>query len=510
MSSLFVEPPLEDWRPLHYTKPLSPRATTRGDDVIDVAEAFLTATRGMREGQVICFAEWQKWLLRAMYEELPDGRLRYRTIVVGLPRKNGKTQIVAGSAILERLIFGGSGTEIASLGAVLKNAEDLYEFIGGQIEASPFLSKIIKVKADEMRNHQKAKYEIFAADKSSRIQGQSKYLLTVDELHEFTTPKQIGAYDTAAAGQGDRPESMLIITSTAGENLESKLGDLYRTGIKASQGLVSDPSIGFFWWGAEADDDPTEPATWHKANPNLAEGLLSEEFIRGQLVEAEAAGKLNYFLRYYLNIWSRTTGTEYISPTHWERAKREGADFQPGEPIAVGFDGSFDNDSTAFIGVGLDSGVIKVLAAWHKDVTDPNWEVPRDEVLEAKNRIFRDYDVRLLYADTAYWKTEIAAWAQEHRGLVQDLKQSPARLASIYADFKKEIIGGVLTHDGDSKLSEHVQNAVMKSSGVIGKEAPKSEKKIDLGVAAAFAAAGRRIAIEKREKEKAKVTGFRF
>lgn len=500
--------PDKKWQPLYHTKPLSENWTTRGDDVIDVAESFMVMNRGMKQNVPLKLAEWQKWLIRAMYEERPDGTLRYRVIIVGLPRKNGKTQTIAASAILEALIFGGMDAEIASLGAVLKNARDLYDFIETQIVRSPFLTKHIKVRQDSMKGKLGSKYETFAADKSSRLQGQSKYLLTVDEPHEFTTNKQIGAFKTARSGQGDRNESLIILTSTAGENLETMFGEMYQQGIKAANGLSDDDSLGFFWWGATNEDDPTDPATWRKANPNLAEGLLAESFLRSQYAAHDADGNLNDFLRYHLNIWCRTEGEEYISPYHWMEAKRDGAFIQKGARIAVGFDGSLDNDSTAFVGIDLKTGVIEVLASWHKDQADPNWVVPRAEVLEAKDRIFREYDVATLYADTAYWKTEIQQWSTEHYPRVVDLKQGVQRMAEVYADFKKEIIDQVLTHGGDAKLSEHVQNAVMKRNGVIAKEQWKSAKKIDLCVATAFAAEGRRIALERDAKNANVSFGF--
>lgn len=488
--------PDQEWAPLYWTKPLGDELITRGDDVIDVAETFMVMNRGFRAGEPLRLTPWQKWLIRAIYEERPDGRLRYRTVVVGLPRKNGKSLGVAAPFVLERLIFGGSGSSIASLGAVLKNAKIIYDTVSSQVERNNFLSRHIKVRHDGMKSRFGATYEMVAADKSSRIQGQSYELITIDEFHEFLTDKQIGSYDTATSGQGDRDESMVIITSTAGQNLETKFGELYQTGIKAANGQLDDDSIGFFWWGATTEDDPTDPATWRKANPNLVEGLLDEDYFRSQLAKYDAAGNLNGFLRYHLNIWSRTEGEEYISPYHWEQAKDEDAYIPKGARIAVGFDGSLDNDSTAFVGIDVDTGVIEVLAAWHKDPNDPNWVVPRDEVLAAKDRIFEEYDVLTLYADTAYWKTEIQEWSYEHYPRVLNLKQGTRRLAEIYADLKKEIVSKELKHNGDKKLAEHVQNAVMKRTGVIGKESWKSPKKIDLCVATAFAAEARRTALD--------------
>jgi phage terminase large subunit-like protein len=48
--------------------------------------------KGFRSGEPLEFTNWQKWLLRSLYERNDvTGRLRYRSALIGLPRKHGKS-----------------------------------------------------------------------------------------------------------------------------------------------------------------------------------------------------------------------------------------------------------------------------------------------------------------------------------------------------------------------------------------------------------------------------------
>ena len=55
------------------------------------------------EDEILVLTDWQKWLLRSVLERYPDdhpepskaGRLRYKQVVISMPRKNGKSLLGA-------------------------------------------------------------------------------------------------------------------------------------------------------------------------------------------------------------------------------------------------------------------------------------------------------------------------------------------------------------------------------------------------------------------------------
>jgi len=54
---------------------------------------------GGRVGELIVLRPWQKLLLRHLFAERPDGRLRHRQALIGMARKNAKSTLSAGIAL---------------------------------------------------------------------------------------------------------------------------------------------------------------------------------------------------------------------------------------------------------------------------------------------------------------------------------------------------------------------------------------------------------------------------
>jgi phage terminase large subunit-like protein len=85
------------WLPTKFTKPLNEHFATSGDVVIGLAEAFMVMPE--KGYEKLRLTEWQKWLIRSVLERYPlnhpdpekQGRLRYKQVVISMPRKQGKT-----------------------------------------------------------------------------------------------------------------------------------------------------------------------------------------------------------------------------------------------------------------------------------------------------------------------------------------------------------------------------------------------------------------------------------
>ena len=85
------------WLPTRYTKPLSEDFPTSGGVVIGLAEKFMSIPEQGYKPLVL--TEWQKWLINSALERYPSnhsdpekaGRLRYKQVVISMPRKQGKT-----------------------------------------------------------------------------------------------------------------------------------------------------------------------------------------------------------------------------------------------------------------------------------------------------------------------------------------------------------------------------------------------------------------------------------
>lgn len=160
-----------------------------------------------------------------------------------------------------------------------------------------------------------------------------------------------------------------------------------------------------------------------------------------------------------------------------------------GERVTLGFDGSQVDDMTGLVACRTSDGKLFVLGSWA-----PSTElgrIDRAEVDVAVRDAFDRFDVWRLYADPPHWQTHLDEWsARWPKKVVEWWTQSPSRMGHALERFHSAVVDGSIRHDADPVLVEHVGNARRrKARGFlsIGKEHPKSPRKIDVCVAAVLA-----------------------
>lgn len=465
---------------------------------------LLKASRGFKAGEPLEFTAWQSWLMDRLLETNPEtGLLRYRRAVIGLPRKNGKSLL--GTALaLEHLIYGQQGGQIYSAAADRQQAKIVFGEARSQVMDNPALSKIIKVYRDALEYPATGSiYRALSAD-AMRAHGLAPSLVVADELHAW--PSSAGnkrgdeLWEALTQGSADRPESLVVGITTAGGNTDTLLGRLYEHGKKVAAGEIDDPQFGFWWWEAGNEADPTDAESWRVANPNLAEGLLDQGDFEAAIASAGSAGFAG-FQRYRLNQWVRMAGEDFISPHHWQEAKREES-IPLGARICAGFDGSVSGDATGLVAIDVETGTLKVLAVWEPDFSDPDWVVSRDDVNAAIEQMFEDYNVEMLWCDPSFYEPDVLTWSQAHKRRVERIPPTNHRIAPMAQQFIADIVAKEIGHDGDPRLQRHVLNAVATEAGSFRKEKKSSPRKIDLLACAVLANGARQSVLDRQPKNR--------
>lgn len=494
------------WAPAWAVPSLSDE--TRGENVADFAATLLRASRGFRAGEPLEFTNWQSWLIDRLLETDPDtGLLRYRRAVVGLPRKNGKSLL--GTALaLEHLVYGEQeGRQVYSAAADRAQARIVFGEARNQVMNKPELSRIIKVYRDAMEHTSSGSiYRALSAD-AMRAHGLAPSLVVADELHAWpssaSNTRGDELWEALTQGSADRPESLVVGITTAGGHTDTLLGRLYEHGKRVSAGEIDDKQFGFWWWEASQEDDPTDPAIWQRANPNLAEGLLDVGDFEASIASAGSSGFAG-FQRYRLNQWVRLAGEDFVSPHFWAEAKREES-IPQGASICAGFDGSVSGDATGLVAIDTETGTLKVLAVWEPDPQDPDWTVSRDDVNAAIENMFNNYDVWMLWADPSFYEPDVLMWSQRWRRRVERIPPTNHRIAPMAQQFIADLVAQEIGHDGDPRLQRHVLNAVATEAGSFKKEKKASPRKIDL-LACAVLANGARHATKDRAPKPRRAT----
>jgi hypothetical protein len=182
---------------------------------------------------------------------------------------------------------------------------------------------------------------------------------------------------------------------------------------------------------------------------------------------------------------------------------------EAGELITAGFDGSRFDDSTALVACGVETGRLWLVGLWE---CPPNagedWTVPAAEVTETVTAMFDRWEVWRLYADPAYWQTEINEWAQAvGPGNYRARRGKPENRVVPWYTNRWRAVGfanknlatairtGSVSWDGDEDLGRHLRNAVRSPVGALdedgrrlwklAKETPA--RKIDAAMAAVLA-----------------------
>lgn len=216
------------------------------------------------------------------------------------------------------------------------------------------------------------------------------------------------------------------------------------------------------------------------------------------------------FIRYALNR-PQSGKDAWIAKDIIERQART-ATVEAGTAIALGFDGSLNNDATALVASRMSDGFMFPIKIWAapEGAAATWWEVPRLEVLAEIRATFERYTISRLYADPHEWRSDIDTLAEElgedtviawatsnYVSMSNALDRLRTDLTQGGEPVDDKPMGRVF-HDGDPLLSEHFNNAYVARRGrlrLVRKEHERSPRKIDGMVAATLAYEARADAI---------------
>lgn len=454
----------------------------QADRVIRFIETFLTLG-GSYAGQPFKLMPWQRDLLGDIYLEDGEGNRLRRTYVLGVPRKNGKSQICAALA-LYHLIADTSDARplVVSAAGDRAQAKLVFDEAKRMVQASPDLAEVCQVFQREIRcTLNGGKYIPVSADAGLQ-QGLNPSMVVFDELHVF---KKSDLFEALQMGSAARKAPLTVVISTAGYDLESPLGKLYRYGRKVAAGEVDDPAFGFTWYGPlEGEDfgDYQDPKVWERFNP--AWPIMNPAVLESALgTTSEAA-----FIRYHLNGWT-SSETAWLPAGAWANCETERR-LLPGERVVLGFDGSWRGDSTALIAESLEDSHIQVLGHWERpEHARPEWRMPTAEIEDAIRGACRTYQVEEVACDIFRWEQSFATLQDEGLPMVE-FPNTVQRMVPATQAFYESVMDQSLSHDGDPALARHVGNCVLREDARgarITKQTTSSVNKIDLAVAAVMA-----------------------
>lgn len=262
----------------------------------------LVLTEGEWAGRPFELADWQEHdIVRPTFGwKRPDGTRRYRRVYVWVPRKNGKTELAAGIAILVLIGDGEEAGQVFSIATNKDQAELVFNKAISMVQRSPTLGGLLETyKTSVYCPELNAAFKPLSGKPTGK-HGLSCSGLIGDELHEWDSGE---LYQFIHDSESARRQPLEFLISTAGK--KGGYGEeVWDECQKILDGTLDDPETLVVVYAAAPDDDWTDPEVWAKANPNLG---VSKK-IEAMEAEARRARQLprlvNNFQRYQLNMWT--------------------------------------------------------------------------------------------------------------------------------------------------------------------------------------------------------------
>lgn len=337
-------------------------------------EKYLTHVKGELANKPFSLEPWQVAIVANLFGwKRPDGTRRYREAFVFVPRKNGKTAMVAG--LVNYVLFwdGEPGAEIYSAAADRDQARLVFEQAKGMVLQNQALSNHSRVYGNSIvRQEVGSSYKAISAEANTK-HGYNSHFIVVDELHAQPDRELV---DVLATSTGARRQPLIVHITTAGYDRHSICYEKYDYAGKVRDGIIKDPYFLPVIYEARAEDDWTKPATWKKANPNLGVSVSLEYMERECRHAQDSPAYENTFRRLHLNQWTEQD-VRWLSMAKWD----EGATpFVPedGAECFIGLDLATTTDLCAMVAVfPLPSGEYGVV---------PKFYVPEDSARERELR----------------------------------------------------------------------------------------------------------------------------
>lgn len=499
--------------------------------------SFLKPSKGEWANKPIVLLDWQVFVLACVFGwKKQDGTRRFREVYVEVPRKNGKSTLLAGIGLYMLLADGEPGAEVYSAACTKEQAKIVWDEAVAMRSKNPSLAAKIQDYRTALTVQATNSKFIPLASEDSTLDGLNIHCALIDELHEHPTRALYDVLDTAT---GSRRSPLLFTITTAGVNRNSICWSQHIYGQKVLESnLRDDGSDAFFAYIACLDkmegkedylpwDDEEQ---WAKCNPSLGVSVKIDDLRRKAAKAKETPSALNTFLRKHLNVWTQQE-TRYLPMDKWELCSGIEEDADPmkerlaflhaakGRPCMGGLDLSTTTDISAFVlwfpPYGED----------HKHTIIPFFWIPADNIEKRSKRDKVSYEV---------WKTEgfvfttpgnvidydfirqrIKLLGQQY--LVQEIAFDPYNATQIVAQLKegdgfnmvlhrqgdismnmptKELLRLTLTGDivhlGNPVLRWMADNLVVQegATGLVKPDKEKSVEKID-GIVAAIMALAR-------------------
>jgi phage terminase large subunit-like protein len=324
----------------------------RADVLLPVAKFFpatFSHVKGPSAGRPFRLEAWQRRFVEEFCRLNGDGQRIYKRGLLGVARGNGKSPLAAGLALRE-LVCAPDEPDVILAAASRDQARIVYEYARGFVESGP-LFELLEVGRHEIRNPANGGVLRTVSADGFVAHGLNPAAVVIDELHAWSTGKQLELFDALDTAVHKRPGAFWLVITTAGHDRLTLLGRIYTSMLET---LELDEKPGFVvgrdefngvllhWYGAPEDCDADDTRLWWRVNPA---SFVTEPALRKQ--RRSPSMSRSTFARLHLNAWVAPDIDRWIATDAWEQVADASSEISDGATVFVGADGSRAYDTTA-------------------------------------------------------------------------------------------------------------------------------------------------------------------
>ena len=253
--------------------PLTPD-TSEGFDVVDFATDVVRRPPD----------PWQRWLYIHGMELLPDGRPRFRTVVVLVSRQNGKTEALV--ILAAYWLFVTYAPLVLGTSTQLGYARESWQKLVRLVNAAKVLNADHERRWTRKQNGEQecwtgpadaptSRYKIAASNEEGG-RSLTVHRLILDELRQH---HDYSAWGAAVPAMNAVPDAQCWALSNAGDDRSVVLNGLRESCVAFIESGTGDERTMLAEWSAPDGSDPLDPYALAQANPNVGRRLDLETLL---------------------------------------------------------------------------------------------------------------------------------------------------------------------------------------------------------------------------------------
>jgi len=277
---------------------------------------ILKLYEGEKAGQYFNPEPWQAWILYVVFgwKRKQDGGRRFKYVYIEVPRKNGKTTFMGGTALYHLMKDEENGPHIYFVATKYTQALECLKDARGIANKTPELRDRLDLFKTYIEYAAREGTVEAVGYNPDKMDGLNPSLVVLDEFHAHPDD---GMFEKMKTSFGQRQQGLVLIITTAGKNRNTVCYNYRRRCIEVLRGISKQDNLFSIIYTLDEDDDWKSEDAWKKANP-------SWEIINKIEFKSEAEEAINFahaetgFKNLRMNIWTDSK-MAWIKDDDWMR-----------------------------------------------------------------------------------------------------------------------------------------------------------------------------------------------